>query len=255
MWVLQQNMRNQARLARIKDILGELQLSWCEVPLVPFTTEIPPLPFDPRSEPVICYGPSFVPRVASHTSWRPGIYFDQAAFQWSTMRRQWGEWMLSADGESMPLAAAIAVLDATEARRFVRPDADSKQFDGGVYDANELRVVTTRVAAQEPVIVARSRQLIAEWRCFVVDGSVVASSEYRRGGRPSLFADAPPMAVEFAEFAAAQWVPAPVTCIDIGLCGERFGVIEANCFSASGFYAADTVATLAAVTAFAYRAS
>jgi hypothetical protein len=47
------------------------------------------------------------------------------------------------------------------------------------------------------------------------------------------------------------WCAAPLvpTCIDVASSADRFGVLEANCFNASRFYAADTATVLARVSA------
>jgi hypothetical protein len=247
-WVLQANLRDRAFLAQLKVELGALGEAWCEVPVVPFTSELPALPFVAEDRTVICYGPSFVPRVASASGWRPGIFFDDVAFRWSTMAARWGDLMFSRDGAVATIAEVAARLRDEPAPLFVRPDADSKAFDGGTCDDDATlfaRIGTT--PAETPVIWARVRPVDAEWRCFVVGGEVVDASEYRRAGRPSLFRGAPPRAIELAERAAARWLPAAVTCIDIASSGDHFGVVEAKCFNASRFYAADVATVLAAV--------
>src|SRR5262245_23484569 len=73
-WLIQANMRDQAfrsQLAAELDLLGE---EWHEVELIPFSDQIPALPFRASDRLIICYGPSFVPRIALHTSWTPGIF-------------------------------------------------------------------------------------------------------------------------------------------------------------------------------------
>ncbi len=165
------------------------------------------------------------------------------------MSRRWGELMLSTDGQVVALAEALALTDQG-GERFVRPDADDKSFDGAVYDVERLRVATARLAPDTPVVVAAPCEVTAEWRTFVVDGHVVAASEYRRAGLVSLHSGAPPAVIELVEQAAAFWLPAPVVCIDVARSGERFGIIEANCVAAARFYAADLAAVLAAVDEF-----
>ncbi len=131
---------------------------------------------------------------------------------------------------------------------FVRPDEDSKAFDGGTYgDPSELRAA---LGSTDPsVIVVRGRVITvdAEWRCFVVGGEIIDSSEYRRAGSPSFHRGAPPRVLDLVEAALAQWSPAPVTCIDVASSGAHFGIVEANCFNAARFYAADAATVLAAV--------
>lgn len=246
-WILQANLRDQPFLARLQATLDELGEDWHAAEVVPFVPELPPLPFTVDERAIVCYGPSFVPRVAAAPAWRPGIFFDAATFRWSAMAAAWGDLMFSPDG------AVMTVFDALEALAreplFVRPDEDSKAFDGGVFaDAATLRAQLGSTALETPAIVARVRPVDAEWRCFVVNGRMIDSSEYRRAGRPSLHRGAPPRALELAERAAARWMPSDVTCIDIASSGDDFGIVEANCFNAARFYACDPATVIAGVT-------
>ncbi|MBA3458015.1 MAG: ATP-grasp domain-containing protein [Deltaproteobacteria bacterium] len=248
-WLLQANLRDRGFLAELMTSLDLLGEAWHAVTLVPFSPLLPEVPPDIEGGAIVCYGASFVPRVADRTSWKPGIFFDRDTFRWSTMCARWQELMFSSEGRSMTLDGAIEALDDGARSSFVRPDADDKLFDGGVYDAQTLRVVSKGAARESAVIVAEPRPIDAEWRCFVIDREVVDSSEYRRAGQPSLRRGAPPRVIELAEQAAARWVPAAVTCIDIASSGDRFGIVEANCFNASRFYAVDTRTVLERVAA------
>lgn len=245
-WILQANLRDRPFLVRLQATLDDLGEDWHAVEVMPFVPELPTLPFTAEARAIVCYGPSFVPRVAAAPAWRPGIFFDAATFRWSAMAAAWGDLMFSPDG------AVATVFDALEALTreplFVRPDEDSKSFNGGVFaDAATLRAQLGSTRLETPAIIARTRPVDAEWRCFVVNGSVIDSSEYRRAGRPSLYRGAPPRALELAEQAAARWVPSEVTCIDIASSGDHFGIVEANCFNAARFYACDPATVLAAV--------
>jgi hypothetical protein len=137
-------------------------------------------------------------------------------------------------------------------KAFVRPDSDSKIFDGGVYDASGLVTATpeTRVAPTTAVIVAPPCTIEAEWRFFVVDREIVGCSEYKRWGRPSLDGAVPHVAIDLAAELASLWSPADVYCLDLAASGDRIGVVEANCFNASRFYAAVVERVLRAVNAF-----
>lgn len=247
-WLVQSNMpdsRFREQLAAELDALGE---RWLGVHVVSGVNELPLLPFDSRTRPVVCMGPSFVPRVAS-AGWTPGIFFDVAAFRWSAMRAQWQELMFS-DGRVATARDALAELLEGAVPLFVRPDADSKAFDGGVFaGADAFRAALGAVDLATPVAIAPPRAVDAEWRCFVVGRDVVDASEYRRAGRPSIHRGAPQRAIELVERAIERWLPAPVTCIDVASSGDRFGIVEANCFNASRFYAADIRTVLAAVAA------
>jgi len=246
-WLLQANLRDRRffdELVHALDVLGE---TWTAVTLVPFRPELPEVPACIEAGQIVCYGPSFVPRVIG-SSWKPGIFFDRDRFRWSAMQAHWQELMFAIDGRRMELGQVIAELDGSQPA-FVRPDADDKMFDGAVYDAGTLREVTKARDPHTLVICASPRIIDAEWRCFVVDGEVIGGSEYRRAGQPSLHAGVPPRVVDLAEHAAARWMPARVACIDVASSGDSFGIIEANCFNASRFYAADTMHVLERVSA------
>jgi hypothetical protein len=194
------------------------------------------------------YGASFVPRIATLTRCRPGIFFEEANFRWSTLQSHWREWMFSRDGEIMSLADACAYMANQRNACFLRPDADSKLFDGGLFDDDAVLALTTRIGGGERVVVAANRAIDAEWRCFVVNGEVVGSSEYRRNGRPSFYRDAPPRVLEVAAAVIGRWNPAAVYALDLARNGDQIGVLEVNCFPASRFYAADIADVLNAVT-------
>ncbi|HET6246491.1 MAG TPA: ATP-grasp domain-containing protein [Tepidisphaeraceae bacterium] len=71
------------------------------------------------------------------------------------------------------------------AARFLKPaDPLAKVFDAGIYrDRNEVRV-TKPFPGQTPVLAAEPVEWLAEFRCFVLDGKVVAASPYLSFGRP-----------------------------------------------------------------------
>ncbi len=251
LWILQANLRDRALLAELQASLTAAGTEFCTVPVQPFVPELPALPVATDGRPVVCYGASFVPRVARYATWQPGIFFDEATFRWSVMQQHWGDLMFAADGSAMTLAAACDVLASTGATCFVRPDADNKSFDGGLFDAAALQQL--RVPSDEAVVVAQNRAIDAEWRCFVVAGDIVAASEYRRNGQPSFHPDAPMRVMDVAMAAIERWNPAPVYALDLARSGDTIGVIEANCFSAARFYAADVATVVGAITAYLRR--
>ena len=210
------------------------------VDLVPRSPDIPPVEGLPPGAPVVCIGPGFVPRALARPEWRPGIHFSEGAFRWSAFRDGWGDRMLSREARVVSFDEACA-----HPGLFVRPDADSKLFDGGVYGPGELRGhcsrIPARILADTEVVVAPALAVDAEWRLFVVDGEVVDASSYRVKGRPSTEGSLPRGAEDLAREALGAWVPARAFCLDIGSAGGRLGIVEANCINASRLYAADPV--------------
>lgn len=151
---------------------------------------------------------------------------------------------------------AVAAPDVVGAKSFVRPDEDSKAFDGGLFDAKsmaetiDLALMRGLLQPDTPVVVAEPVPVDAEWRTFIVGGEVVAASSYRRDGVGDINLHVPHAVVDLAFEAAERWLPADIFCLDIALSGGRYGIVEANCFNASRFYGADAAAVLSAVSTF-----
>ena len=162
--------------------------------------------------------------------------------------------MLSADGRAVTVAEAALML-RQRGPSFLRPDSDSKQFDGGVYEPERFERLRRALAIADsmPAVIASPVRLDAEWRFFVVDGEVAGCSEYRRRGRISTEGSVPRGAMEFAAETAKEWGPADVYCLDLGASEGRIGIVEANCFNASQFYGAPVDRVLRAVNEFVSR--
>jgi len=158
--------------------------------------------------------------------------------------------MLSSDARVVPFSSAQAIL-GKQVRLFIRPSADSKVFEGGVYDLEGLAAATeeTKVTDATPVVVASPIQVEVEWRFIIVDREIVAGSEYRRWGRVSTQGSIPQAAIEFAVEAALRWSPADIYCLDLASTSNRLGIVEANCFNASRFYGAPVERIIRAVNA------
>jgi len=136
--------------------------------------------------------------------------------------------MFTPDGAVTTARQALEELE-TSGPLFVRPDEDSKAFDGGTYaDASELRGALGNVDLSVSVVRGRVTTVDAEWRCFVVGREVIDASEYRRAGSPSFHRGAPPRVLDLVEAALAQWSPSDVTCIDVASSGGHFGIVEGD---------------------------
>jgi len=248
-WVIQEN---QVDPLEVRAIVQALEINGHEAHLLALTKgrEIPSIPDLPDDVPVVCQGPAFVPRVLTYPRLRPGLFFDPDVFRWSSYRKGWKQTMLSSDGRVVNLSTARALLREQESA-FIRPDFDSKAFDGGVYNAVGLAAATQRAQVSDatPVVVASPVKIEAEWRFFIVDREVVGCSEYRRWGRISTEGSVPRLAMNLAAESASIWSPADIYCLDLAATADRFGIVEANCFNASRFYAADIDRVLQAVNA------
>ncbi len=139
---------------------------------------------------------------------------------------------------------------------FIKPaDPMQRSFDAGVYsDPRDIR--TPRgMDLDMPVLVAEPVDFLAEFRCFVREGSVVATSPYLSFGRPVWRAwgqggekAAPSMdAIDVCRRLLKANSPAlpPAFVVDVGLVeGRGWAVVEFNPAWCSGLLGADPGAVL-----------
>lgn len=148
--------------------------------------------------------------------------------------------------------------DLSRLRRptFIKPaDPLDRCFDAGVYsDARDIRA-PRGIDPDLPVLVAEPVEWLAEFRCFVLDGKVVASSPYLSFGRPFWRAwgqggekavpsqDA--LAVCGRLLAERSVTLPPAFVVDVGLVeGRGWAVVEFNPAWCSGLLGADPSAVL-----------
>ncbi len=139
---------------------------------------------------------------------------------------------------------------------FVKPaDPLDRCFDAGVYtDARDIRA-PRGIDPDTPVLVAEPVEWLAEFRCFVREGSVVATSPYLSFGKPVWRAwgqggekavpsrDAIRTCGRLLEARSPALPPAFV--VDVGLvAGRGWAVVEFNPVWCSGLLGADPAAVL-----------
>lgn len=109
------------------------------------------------------------------------------------------------------------------------------------------------------IVLATTRDIEEEWRCWMVDGELVAASLYKRKGRRAVEAVSSAELGDlrsFVERRDRQFRPHPCYVVDV--CSTPAGemrVVEYNCYNCSGRYAGDRAAIFSAALAYASRAS
>jgi protein-tyrosine phosphatase len=139
---------------------------------------------------------------------------------------------------------------------FIKPaDPLERCFDAGVYsDSRDIRA-PRGIDPSLPVLVAEPVDFLAEFRCFVRDGSVVATSPYLSFGRPvwRAWGQGGEKAAPSMEATVVCWrlldakslaLP-PAFVVDVGLIeGRGWAVVEFNPAWCSGLLGADPGAVL-----------
>jgi hypothetical protein len=138
-------------------------------------------------------------------------------------------------------------------RVFIRPAEDSKYFNGGVMDAEEVRAwrdalvrgerspvrCSSRMSGDTQVVCGPPATIYKECRFFVVDGAVVAWSTYKQGGNVVATEDVDPVSLDHAQACVQAWQPARAFVLDTALTPDGPRIVEVNCINSAGFYGAD----------------
>jgi hypothetical protein len=134
---------------------------------------------------------------------------------------------------------------------FVKPaDPLNKAFEAGIYaDARAIRT-PTKVLSATPILAAEPVDWLFEYRCFVLEGKVVATSPYLQFGRPIWrpFAQGGTARQESAAVRAfcerfltrVKDLLPPAFVVDVGLIEDRgWAVVEFNPAWCAGLLGAD----------------
>lgn len=254
-WAVQTNLGSADDIEKLCLSLERLNIELVKLRVIPFDDTPPDVPSDGRT---IFYGSTtLMKNVARDGRWRPGVFFDEARFSFEALRAGYGELLLNGASEVLPVGALLARDCAPETEFFLRPAGDLKEFAGRVYTFAELAPWRDGLASSNGpmdldtlVQVAEPRALGREWRTVVVDGAVIAASQYRSSGRLKVTGDVPDAVLRFAAEMVARYQPAPVFVLDVGEVDEGLRVIETNCFNSAGFYWCDLYEIARRVTAF-----
>ena len=228
--------RNALPLVKTLDDLGIARVS---IGYDAETKAITGLSSADATQPGFFYGSTTVAEIAAQSGFRPGAYYDLTWFdpaQWldkrndllnqeqrlisvGEFRRNWIDGPVFVKSVS-PKVLTGMVLEGPEATWWL------EEYSG--LDESEVLVVS-------PVC-----DIIQEWRFFLVDGEVVAGSQYRHDGITRIREPIAPEVWDRARRLAEGWVPSPHCVMDVCLTREGdMKIVEFNSINSSGFYAAD----------------
>jgi hypothetical protein len=237
-WVVQENLYSEAGYAELMRTLGAMRLPHDVVKIVPFSHEL--IPEVSPANPVIVCGAYTLNRIARARGWVPGSFmnenFDQA-------RWPYGANLLNHEQVHTTMAEATMAWDPF----FCRPALDSKSFSGQVFTWEEFARWRDGVVAMTDefrtlmpdtrIVMSPVRDILREYRFFVVDGRVVTGSMYRIGNRVRSSPDVDPDMLAFARARVEEWQPDRAFVLDVALTDDGPKVIELNNANSAGFYA------------------
>ena len=233
-----------------------LGLPVIDVEIVPFSTQ----PLDvPKDRPVVFYGSTTLrDRVIAERGWTPGVFYDPERFSFQALREHYGEQLLNYDSEIVSVGEFSE--EPSDEIVFVRPTLDAKFITGGIGTrlewAENLAIYRNRVNGPKDstlIQVSSPKEILKEWRMFIVDGLVISSSSYRIGDRMNPSYPVPRKVIDMGLSLAADYSPAPVFALDLCETPDGLKVVETNTMNCSGLYQCDELSLVLAINRFIKR--
>lgn len=200
------------------------------------------LPYGSTTMTNICYNRGYT-----------GVFFNDN-FKYSEYMKQ-HPLMLNADVGSMNMFEAIEFFKNNSGQWFCKPDADDKNFTGSVEhsefwikmleDKYRYKDSAGDYGADENFIVtiSKPKNILMEYRCFIINGKIVDMSMYRFKGnlqKENLMHEND-MLIQ-AQNIADWWLPHRNVVMDLCLRDDdEVRIVEYNCINSSGFYKNDPV--------------
>ncbi|MEM7558832.1 MAG: ATP-grasp domain-containing protein [Planctomycetota bacterium] len=211
---------------------------------------------------VVTHGDAdLVQRVAKDQLWTPGVFADVSRYHCSHYYAYFGNFVLNNDYMMLPFSELPRLSDfvfenfSVDGRVFVRPDTPLKIFTGQCISQNDFDrdydyLAFNGFPEESLVVVSTPKRILKEWRFVVVEGRVVAGSEYCDNGTFVARRAEDEQTFDFArKVADCGYQPEPVWVLDICKTNEgRFAVVEVGAFSFAGLYDCDKDAIVRAVS-------
>jgi hypothetical protein len=132
-----------------------------------------------------------------------------------------------------------------EVEKFIKPSKDQKSFNAGILEPGQsvrdfiFSQMHLPSYIEENLIVAPCKNIIAEYRFFIVDKQVITGSRYRFLNQLNISDSVPENIYTAAKEYSQLYQPHDVFTMDLAETNEGISIVEYNCWNASGYYKTD----------------
>jgi len=250
-WIIQDNNYADKDKKALVSACQKYDLKHQLVSIIPFSEELPSFPHQDDHENIYYGSTTMMNRVYEQFNAPLGLFYDHETFSMQNYIKQWGKHMLSSDAQFMTLETFAQQNQPADQLFFIRPDADSKAFNGQVLSFAEIQTWAKRLAdlgeeeelhPKTKIMASTPYHIEKEWRNFIINGKVFTSSRYAQNFKVDKSStDIPKEMIAFVEARCKKYQPHDVFVMDIAKCsGEHeYYIIECGCMNSVGFYHAD----------------
>jgi hypothetical protein len=179
------------------------------------------------------------------TKWL-GVWLDPKEFECSSYYCRFGEYLINSDYLFMPLSEFLRrnteFFDYFGDEIFIRPNSGNKSFTGNILTRSrisyEIKSLSRVPLDDQMVILSSKKEIGQEYRLFVFDDKIVAGSQYHENGYLLTLPEVPPHIMAYAQDVVKVAIFGNYV-LDIGVVGDKIGVVEINSVTCSGMYDCD----------------
>jgi len=256
MYLIQSSNLPYDRQLELAEELTDMEIPFEDYGIVPFTDELTGIR-EQYDEPVILLGScKAINLVKKYPQVNPGVFFDEQTFNVNVWNGILQSAMLNFDSINRSVEKLAQGFDGY---LFIRPLTDLKLFSGMVVNHSEFMEWWdyNKYKGGDPIYdipgsmvvsVAPPKQIMAEWRCFTLNGKVISGSQYKKNDQLDISDSCPDEVIGYANSIIDLWRPHDIVVVDIcQLRDNTYRIVEFNCFNGSGWYKADKRKVLKAV--------
>jgi hypothetical protein len=252
LWAIQKFAVNDSDGKGMKDAIESLgmTLKVLDIPPFDYGNDITPPVYD---GPVIPYGGTkFIDKIKNDNRWFC-VFNDN--FTYTKAVEELGDRMFNADGKFMKMKDFCPSMYKRDEYLFIRPDKDIKEFAGDVIKPDEFMQWYKKidqkgcgVCEETDILVAPASRIDEEWRIFVVDGTVIDGSRYRKKHTLSIDPFIPCNVKKYVEESIIEWSPAPFFVMDICRVRDDLSILEIGDLHSAGWYASNKKKIIKAIS-------
>ncbi|MBE7114350.1 DUF4343 domain-containing protein [Bacillus paranthracis] len=197
---------------------------------------------------VVVYGSKTLSDIAKTMGLYPGTFHNEN-FEFDVFRGWLGNELVNHDFVCGELQELTPIAD----KFFIRPTGNTKLFTGQVVTREEFLDWQERENREgspyegQRLMMSPVRELLSEYRFFVVNQRVITGSSYQVNGKPDVTKPISGSLLNYVEGRVFEFWVADSYVIDVAETPDGFKVVEYNNTNTSGLYGCDEVAIVQAI--------
>jgi len=266
-WVIQNNLWNEQQFTYFVECLDHASIPYSIVKVIPFADEIADENNEvdenwspPKDVPIYVCGGTTLVKIAKKKGWTPGVFINNN-FDMYIHQINWGEHMLNYDN----IFAKFGDLSKPSYEPFfIRPIHDDKSFAGHISSWEQfkiwqkkvikLRDTYTSLDENTEILVSSVKEIYKEYRFFIVNQKIAASSLYKLGNKVVARNDFIDDDLRyFVHKRIWEYCPDRAFVLDVADTPNGYKIIEVNCINSSGFYACDVNALIESIENMSFK--